>query len=82
MTSTLKPLNQAGNLGGSSGAVGTFDHDQFAGQFLEIRSRQAMAIELAYGGPRDHDSAVKLASYSWGPSCFHSLFVMIGSPLS
>src|SRR5258707_12652859 len=67
MAAAFQPLDQLRDLGRASGTVRALDNDQPAGQFVQIHSRETVAIKLARGRPGNHDPAVKAAFYSCGP---------------
>src|SRR6202012_5030133 len=47
MTARLQPVHQPGNLGGTTGTVCAFHHEQPASQVLRLDVRDAMAIKTA-----------------------------------
>ena len=58
MAAALKPLHQAGDLGGAPGAVGPFHHNELAGEFGQIHARNAMPVKMA-GLSLGHDDAAR-----------------------
>jgi len=70
MTALLEPIDQSGDLRGTSGTVRAFDDDELAGQLMQIDARYAVAVEPALARLWHNDPGRGLF-YSSSNSCFH-----------
>ena len=55
VAAALEPFREAENLGGPTRAIGTLDHDQPSGDVFKFGTRDAVAVEAAFGRGRDDD---------------------------
>ena len=73
----LQPLDQSGDLGGSARAVGSLDHDEFAGKFFDLHPGQTQTKEaLGRDLRNEHFGVVRWGEFGF-PGHISSYLVVV-----